>query len=82
MTRETQSAHFQQLAEGLREELQVFYRALRHRRDRQHLTQAVERLRNALQTAEAAVQDPQQRYALPLAEQWGFVNIVNRPLCE
>ncbi len=67
---------FQQLSTWLREELHEFTRVLRHRRDRASMQQAVLRLRQAVQTAEAAVQDPHQRYRLPLEEQWGFVSIV------
>ena len=65
---------FQQLAVWLREELQEFTRALRHRRDHASLQAAVDRLRAALQTAEAAVRDPRHRYQLPVEEQWGWVS--------
>jgi len=58
----------------LREELQEFTRALRHRRDHASLQAAVDRLRAALQTAEAAVRDPRHRYQLPVEEQWGWVS--------
>jgi len=66
---------FQQLAVWLREELQEFTRVLRHRRDRASLLAAADRLRAALQTAEAAVRDPRHRYQLPAEEQWGFVSV-------
>lgn len=66
---------FQQLSVWLREELQEFTRVLRHRRDRESLLAAADRLRSALQTAEAAVRDPRQRYRLPPEEQWGFVSV-------
>lgn len=66
---------FQQLSVWLREELQAFTRVLRHRRDRESLLAAADRLRSALQTAEAAVRDPRQRYRLPPEEQWGFVSV-------
>ncbi len=65
---------YQQLAVWLREELQAFTHVLRHRRDRASLLAAADRLRSALQIAEAAVRDPRQRYYLPPEEQWGFVS--------
>lgn len=65
---------FQQLSVWLREELQAFTRVLRHQRDRASLL-AADRLRSALQTAEAAVRDPRRRYHLPVEEQWGFVSV-------
>lgn len=70
-----QAGQYQQLAGWLREELQEFTRVLRHRRDRASLLAAADRLRAAVQTAEAAVQDPRQRYQLPQEEQWGFVSV-------
>ena len=69
------AGHFQQLAVWLREELQEFTRALRHRRDQASLQAAVDRLRAALQTAEAAVREPRHRYQLPVEEQWGWVSV-------
>ena len=74
MSGEAPAGHFQELAVGLREELQEFTRALRHHRDPVQLQAAVERLRAALQSAEAAVGDPRHRYELPVAEQWGWVS--------
>jgi hypothetical protein len=58
----------------LREELQEFTRVLRLRRDRASLLAAADQLRAAVQTVEAAVRDPRQRYHLPQEEQWGFVS--------
>jgi hypothetical protein len=69
-----QVGQYQQLAVWLREELQAFTRVLRHQRDRASLLAAADRLRAAVQTAEAAVHDPQQRYHLPQEEQWRFVS--------
>jgi hypothetical protein len=59
-----QTGSYQQLAVWLREELQEFTRVLRHRRDQASLLAAADRLCAAVQTAEAAVHDP-QRYYLP-----------------
>jgi hypothetical protein len=72
---EEPAEHFQQLAVWLREELQEFTRALRHRCDRVSVQAAVDRLRAALQTAEEAVRDPRHRYQLPVEEQWGWVSV-------
>ncbi len=69
-----QVGQYQQLAVWLREELQEFTRVLRHQRDQASLRAAADRLRAAVQTAEAAVYDPQQRYHLPQEEQWGCVS--------
>ncbi len=74
MAGEAGGGHFQALAVWLREELQEFTRALRHRRDPAQLQAAVEWLRVALQRVEAAVGDPRHRYALPADEQWGWVS--------
>ena len=74
MERDAPVGHFQQLAVWLREEVQEFTCALRHRRDPVQLQAAVDRLRAALQTAEAAMREPRQRYQLSLAEQWGWVS--------
>jgi hypothetical protein len=74
MGEEEPAGHFQELAVWLREELQEFTRALRHRRDPAHRQAAVDRLRAALQRAEAAVGDPRHRYELPVEEQWGWVS--------
>lgn len=74
MAGEAGAGYFQELAGWLREELQEFTRALRHRRDPAHLQAAVDRLRAALQTAEAAVRDPRHRYQLSVEEQWGWVS--------
>lgn len=68
------AGHFQELAVWLREELQEFTRALRHRRKPAQLQAAVDRLRAALQRAEAVVGDPRHRYELPVEEQWGWVS--------
>ncbi len=73
---DTPTPQLQQLSAWLQDELQEFTRVLRHRRDRVSIQQAVDRLRQALETAEAAVQEPQQRYRLPPEEQWGFVSVV------
>ncbi len=53
---ETPGPQLQELATWLREELQECTRVLRHRRDRAVMQQALARLRQAVQRAEAAVQ--------------------------
>ncbi len=73
---DTPAPQLQDLAAQLREELHECTRVLRHRRDQASLQRAVTRLRQVLETAEAAVQDPHHRYRLPLEDQWGFVSVV------
>ena len=69
------TGQYQQLARWLQAELQECTRVLRHHRNQESLSAAVERLRAALHKAEVAVRNPQHRYHLPREEQWGFVSV-------
>ncbi|MGE0683796.1 MAG: hypothetical protein AB7P69_23205 [Candidatus Binatia bacterium] len=76
MAVDEQAGPYQRLAVWLREELQEFRQVLRQQRDRTSMRVAADRLRTAVQTAEAAVYDPRQRYHLPSEGQWGFVSVL------